>query len=560
VKYIKSFLDILNEGAHIDPQNPDEVILTYTNLPEKNPQYDNEVLVTLVDSRGKRDSEYLLDKYFALVLTSENVGGGLSTKAIKKLDHPGRPKTTMDLLKEGKIKGGQAAVDEFLEKAIPRIGDMRYISYVCSLDSTGPLVKMMENFFISKYKATPVDIPKASFSSVASLFSLDELLEDLIATERKVKTEYKTALKNYTDQQKYISDLKFRGLKFQLPYTVRGLDKTVTHKEEYTMPVNNPADFIKIIVKRQNTIISQFLSAIEESFDILGTSQKAYDNFVKNKDLIARNITSAYQSAGNTSNPLYPEVKLSAIYTPIKNILDPYISNIAVQPNYKLRTSGTAIGRSMRGIFVDKYSYTKSFEEAVIECITNNKKMLIIDDNINQGIDFRKIDKKVQDIFSKAMIPVSKKQDMIKNIKMFVLYDMASEFKMKMGSKNVSSVSTSKEDVINFKNSVLNYNTKTPNTVKISYILDNKKQNPSKSLPILELKIDSTGAISSISVNTTKSSLAFASQYSPNANPNNWNFPFTVGDVIFNQTGDLIPSFKSWAKSIGLFVNGEKFK
>jgi hypothetical protein len=54
--------------------------------------------------------------------------------------------------------------------------------------------------------------------------------------------------------------------------------------------------------------------------------------------------------------------------------------------------------------------------------------------------------------------------------------------------------------------------------------------------------------------------MAYASSYSPKADPNTWNFPFTIGDVIFSQTGDFIPAFKSWAKSIGLFVNGEKFK
>jgi hypothetical protein len=189
----------------------------------------------------------------------------------------------------------------------------------------------------------------------------------------------------------------------------------------------------------------------------------------------------------------------------------------------------------------------------------NNKKMLIIDDNINQGIDFRKIDKKVQGIFSSKNLPPSKKQEMINNIKMFVLYDMGSEVKMKLGSKNITSVSTNKGDVIDFKNSILNLNIKFPNKVKMSYVIDNKKQNPNKSLPTLELKIDSNGAISSISIDTTKSSLAYASQYSPDANPNNWNFPFIVGDVIFNHNADFIPRFEAWAKSIGIFVNGKKF-
>ena len=558
MKYIKSFLDILNEGAHIDPQNPDEVILTYSNLGNRHPQYDNEVLVTLVDSIGKSGSKYALDKYFALVLPSENLTSGLSMMKIKNLDHKGRPKTTMDLLKEGKIKGGQAAVDAFLEKAIPRVG-LGNIDYVCSLDSTGPLVKMIENFIISKYGATPVDIPKRIFQTVSSLFNIDPLIDDLIASERIIKSKYKEDLKLYNDQQKYIRDTVFRGLRFTLPYTIKDIGKSITHTEEYEMPIADPAEFIKNISGKQNTIVSQFLSALEESFDLLGTDPKAYNNFVKNKNKISRDILSIYQAAGDISDPFYPEVKASDIRTDIQNIIDQYIKNVAIQQNYKLRTSGTAVGRGARNKFVDKYSYTASFENAVMDCVDNDRKMLIIDDNINTGTDFKRIDKKIQEI-TVAYRDSVKKFNMTKNIKMFVLYNMSSDFKMKLGSKNVKTLSTSKKDVTDFKNLILGLNSKLPTKVKMSYLIDTSRKIPNKSLPTLELKIDSNGAISSISVNTTKSSLAFASHYSPDANPNNWNFPFTIGDVIFNQTGDLIPPFKSWAKSIGIFVNGEKFK
>jgi len=377
MKHIKSFLEILNEGAYIDPQNPDEVILTYTNLPERDPQYDNEVLVTVVDSIKRSGSEYVLDKYFALILPRpDRTSGGLSTTLmkIKNLDHEGRPKTTMDLLKQGKIKGGQAAVDDFLSKAVPKIG-LGTIDYVCSLDSTGPLVKMMENFFISNYGSTPVDIPKMVFQSVSSLFDIDPLIDDLIGSERKAKNVYKENLKNYKDQQKYIENLKYRRLKFELPYKANDSGKTVTHKEEYKEPINSPALFIKEISKAQGSMLSQFLSALEESFDMLGTDPVVYNNFVKNKSKISNSILLAYQAAGDISDPFYPEVKESAIRQTIQNILSPYISNIAVQQNYKLRTSGTAFGRGARNKFADKYEDTVSFKTAVANWIENNKKM-----------------------------------------------------------------------------------------------------------------------------------------------------------------------------------------
>jgi hypothetical protein len=310
-------------------------------------------------------------------------------------------------------------------------------------------------------------------------------------------------------------------------------------------------------------MISQFLSALEESFDMLGTDPAVYNNFVKNKSKISNSIVLAYQAAGDISDPFYPEVKESVIRQTIQNILSPYLSNIAIQQNYKLRTSGTAFGRGVRNKFADKYEYTVSFKTAVASCVENNKKMLIIDDNINSGTDFRKIDKKIQEIFMNSGISPARKLDITRNIKMFVLYKMSAakgEFLMKLGNKNITTLSTDPKIVIDFKNKILGYNTKLPDKVKMSFIIDNKKQNPNKSLPTLELKIDSTGAISSISTDITKTSQAYASKYSQYANPSTWNFPFTVGDVIVGPTGDFIPKFEIWAKSIGIFVNGEKFK
>ena len=546
MKYIRSFLQKIQEGAYINPENFDEVILTFSNLKKNDAQYNNEVLVTLVDNRGKKASNYILDKYFALLLASDNIGGS-SASNIKELDHVGRPKATMDLLKAGKIKGGQDTINDFLGEAIPKIGDMKYITYVCSLDSTGPLVKMMENFFIEKYRSIPVDLKKAIFTQISDIFKLETLIDELIASEKKIKDDYKEKLKLYKDQEKIISNLEYRGVKM------------ASSQKKYEEPFFDASLFTEKLAKNHTSILNKFLSAIEESLDILSTDYSVYKKYNDLKKQVISNIISIYLNYCNCDNPLSNSVKSNEIYDLIKVALDKFLNTLQIQPNYKLRTSGTAIGASMRKIFKDKYQYDVSFEEAVLDCIMNNKKMLIIDDNINTGTDFRTIDKKIQDIFEQAKLPISKKIELIKNIKMFVLYDMGSKVKMKLNSKEITSVSTDPADVTDFKISILNKRSRIPSKVNMSYIINTSKQTPSPSMPIMKLKIDNNGVIQEIDYDYSKTKMSKVSQYDKNADPKNWKFPFEVGDTIFNEDATLTDNFKGWAKNIGIWINGEKF-
>ena len=546
MKYIRSFLQKIQEGAYINPENFDEVILTFSNLKKNDAQYNNEVLVTLVDNRGKKASNYILDKYFALLLASDNIGGS-SASNIKELDHVGRPKATMDLLKAGKIKGGQDTINDFLGEAIPKIGDMKYITYVCSLDSTGPLVKMMENFFIEKYRSIPVDLKKAIFTQISDIFKLETLIDELIASEKKIKDDYKEKLKLYKDQEKIISNLEYRGVKM------------ASSQKKYEEPFFDASLFTEKLAKNHTSILNKFLSAIEESLDILSTDYSVYKKYNDLKKQVISNIISIYLNYCNCDNPLSNSVKSNEIYDLIKVALDKFLNTLQIQPNYKLRTSGTAIGASMRKIFKDKYQYDVSFEEAVLDCIMNNKKMLIIDDNINTGTDFRTIDKKIQDIFEQAKLPISKKIELIKNIKMFVLYDMGSKVKMKLNSKEITSVSTDPDDVTDFKISILNKRSRIPSKVNMSYIINTSKQTPSPSMPIMKLKIDNNGVIQEIDYDYSKTKMSKVSQYDKNADPKNWKFPFEVGDTIFNEDATLTDNFKGWAKNIGIWINGEKF-
>jgi hypothetical protein len=558
MKHIKSFLEILNEGAYIDPQNPTEVILTYTNLPERDPQYDNEMLVTIVDHKEKKGSSYILDKYFALVLPSKDVLRLGQTK-LKKLDHSGRPKATMDLLKEGRIKGGQAAVDDFLSKAVPGIG-LGTIDYVCSLDSTGPLVKMMTSFFVSKYKSTQVDLPKVKYSTILDAIIWEKLITELSASEKNTKEDYFEKLKDYLDQNKYIIDLARKNISFTLPYKIKvGPRKESTISKKYEKPDGSPQAIIANIIEKQKSTLSKFFSVIEESVDILGTPKVTYDKFKYDRKKTIEKIINVYHT-GNQQT--IGDIKAGVIDTAlisgtIIDIIKVYLRNLSFQPDYKLRTSGTSLGTSMRKIFKDKYSYVVSFEEAVFDCVGTGKKMIIIDDNIHSGTDFRNIDKKIQEIIN------NKSEDLFKaysNIKMFVLYDMGSKIEMKKGSTTVDKLTTKKTIIEDFKNSILKLKGRIPEKITMSYILFSNKTNPSPSIPTLKLKIGILGEIEDIDFDISKSSLANISQYTANVDPTNWNFPFGKGDVIFNSDATFIPEFRAWAKSIGIFINGEKFE
>jgi hypothetical protein len=561
MKYIKSFLDILNEGAYINPENPDEVILTFTNLPDKHPQFDNEVLVTVVDLKEKKVSDYVLDKYFALVLPNEDINVGLGSMKLKKLDHSGRPKATMDLLKAGKIRGGQAAVDDFLNNAIPKIG-LRNIDYVCSLDSTGPLVKMMTNFFIYNYGSTQVDLPKFKYSTILDAIIWDKLATELAASEKNTKEDYHEDSKKYLDQNKYIIDLARKNISFTLPYKIKvGPKKEIIIKKKFEKPDGSPKAIIKDIIEKQESTLNKFFSVIEESVDVLGTPKSAYDKFKSERSKTIKKIIDVYHIGNEQTigDPRADIIDPDSISATIIDIVKFYLKDLSFQPDYKLRTSGTALGSSMRKIFKDKYQYTISFEEAVFDCVGTNKKMIIIDDNIHSGTDFRNIDRRVQEIIN-SNTRFKNLPNVYSNIKMFVLYDMGSKIEMKKGNTYVERLTTKKEIIQDFKNSILNLKGRIPQVIIMSYNLFPNKKTPSPSLPTLKLKIGALGEIEDIELDVAKSSLSYASEYPDNVDPTNWNFPFNIGDTIFDSDANLKPEFKAWAKSIGIFVNGEKFE
>jgi hypothetical protein len=419
---------------------------------------------------------------------------------------------------------------------------------------------MMTSFFVSKYKSTQVDLPKVKYSTILDAIIWEKLITELSASEKNTKEDYFEKLKDYLDQNKYIIDLARKNISFTLPYKIKvGPRKESTISKKYEKPDGSPQAIIANIIEKQKSTLSKFFSVIEESVDILGTPKVTYDKFKYDRKKTIEKIINVYHT-GNQQT--IGDIKAGVIDTAlisgtIIDIIKVYLRNLSFQPDYKLRTSGTSLGTSMRKIFKDKYSYVVSFEEAVFDCVGTGKKMIIIDDNIHSGTDFRNIDKKIQEIIN------NKSEDLFKaysNIKMFVLYDMGSKIEIKKGSTTVDKLTTKKTIIEDFKNSILKLKGRIPEKITMSYILFSNKTNPSPSIPTLKLKIGILGEIEDIDFDISKSSLANISQYTANVDPTNWNFPFGKGDVIFNSDATFIPEFRAWAKSIGIFVNGEKFK
>lgn len=578
MKHIKSYFQHLNEGAYIDPNDPDQVVLAYDNLLANHPEYDNEVLVTTLDKRRKV-TPYIIDKYYALILPNESHMQGLSSKKIKSLDHEGRPKATMDLLKSGKIRGGQAALDNFLNLSIYPILRDRKLKYVCPLGSTGGLVKMMTDFFTSKYRATIVDISKNKYQTILDAVIWKNLALDLVASEKKSKADLLEDLIPYTNQKTYIMSQARLGAQVKIPYidpitknkVISLLPKPKLKigdtKVEYT-----PQELERQIQGKQQRILSEFFGALDEAIDIPSTAKADYDRYSNQKSKEIKKILAIYSSLGNIQDPYADSVDEKTIGPIVEQTILSFFNKIFFQTGYNLRTSGTSVGTGARGTFKDKYKYSISFEEALFDCIDNGHYMLIIDDNMLSGTDLRNVDVKIQEIINNRKFSGRQMNDRerspVEQIKMFVLYDMAvkdsksptgTRTVFKKGSSISHTISNDKADSSDFIKKMFSSKKKIPKKVVMSFIFNNKKQKPIPSMPKMTLDIDESGAITDIKIDSSKSQMALVLQYDPRVDPNNWKFPFKINDVIFDNNATFTSDFEAWATATALFVNGEKY-
>ena len=563
-KFIKGFLEKINEGVRVDPNNPDEVILTYSNLSPNHPEYNDEVLVTLVNKKDKK-SPYIVDKHVALVMPSENQLIE-PFKKIKTLDHKGRPKATMDLLKNGKIKGGQAALDDFLTKAIPYVVDK--VKYVAALGSTKGLVKMIEDFFISKHGAIPVGLPKMKFPTILDAVDWDRLTTDFVKQEETTKKEVQLDLIHFKYQDKFTKARQILTIPYRDPTT----DKIV---KKYLKDPRLDSTLIQKIVaeikKGQTTIVDKFFSSLEEAIDISSTAKTVYDQYFIDKKIAINDIIDMYiqyRAAGLYNLEEIPplEETASVLSPQVESIIMGAVKNLTFLRNYSLRSSGTSLGTSMRKMYKSKYQIGTSFEDAVIDCIQNEHQMIIIDDNILSGIDLKRVDSEILKI---TLAAGKRPLEVYKYIKMFVLYDMQNiSDKSKKGTRTIYDFDSQPLHDIDYSKGIVpafydfistskNRIKKIPNQIVLSYGVSAGKTIPSPSLPELVLDIDSTGTITNININLNSPSTQLHT-HDPLFDPLNWNMTYDIGNTIFDNAGNLIQPFVDWTRSIGVSTTGKK--
>jgi hypothetical protein len=90
-----------------------------------------------------------------------------------------------------------------------------------------------------------------------------------------------------------------------------------------------------------------------------------------------------------------------------------------------IRTSGRNVG-GFKKFFKRKYTYgDQEFIEAVIDCVKSNKRMLIVDDNINSGDDIKEIKRNILDILKNLGLDEPDRIKAITQFGFYILYDMS---------------------------------------------------------------------------------------------------------------------------------------
>lgn len=165
MKLIKEYTDFLSEGAYLNDQGA--LVLSYKDDDKNN----NEVLKTksgniLIPYNTKNDpqNKYRFPIYYSLGV--EDYSGNL--------DHPGRFKYTMDLIKNGRIAKGD--LTDFLKKSLTNLGlSLNKVSYVVGVGSSRGLVGKMINSISEISNAKPLNLNKVDYLNIGKAINYKEL-------------------------------------------------------------------------------------------------------------------------------------------------------------------------------------------------------------------------------------------------------------------------------------------------------------------------------------------------------------------------------------------------
>lgn len=368
MEYVKSFYSFLNEGAKLDPSGEEarSIIISYEN---DNTDRD-EVLKTTNRSTGREDlSEF--PTYFGLTYKTYS----------SRLDHDGRIKYTMDVLKSlstdtperlklaGSSKVGSDALAEFLGNNFKDLGILPP-EYVCVIGSTEGLSSLLGRA-ISMIQTDgpnnpPIIVPlnKVVYLNALDAYSFVQIRSQIEGAQTSGKS----------------SGIKTLEL---AKTTILNYIKRDTREERGT-----PVEIIRLIKSAVD------IDELEKVLTQYGVEDHPYYN---------PEYAIVFKDRDTSGKELIPFVVRST----------------------------SRDGKGARTFWKPKYNYKEQqFLEAVEDCIINNKRMLIVDDNKNSGEDIKAISKSLTHIideFKKSgRIPVEKTQ-IKKLFAFYLLYDMQHE-------------------------------------------------------------------------------------------------------------------------------------
>lgn len=345
MKHIKKFVQFVNEGAWYEEEGDGiKVYLSKYNDASR----ENELLKT-VDPNGLNFSKRGVSNiktYFGLYPRKAYKSGNEESDAAKKF--------IMDLLKKNKFEmaPGETMDDFFNFTVLNNIeGD---INYIVKIGSSEPLVSRMEKSLLDLY-------PQA-----------------LVINLTKIKYE---DWRNAIDWESYIKKIESE---FSIP---RYFERDVY----YTVKEGDTLKSIAKIKKLDVNSILSFNPGLER-----GNYRKP-DNLKPGQRILIKK--EGEPAPGRSDTSTYTERWIRGMERKIMEAVAR-----GEDPKFEIRTSG--MKGSIRGVLAPKYNTAnEAFIDAVSHCVFGDEngnfaKMIIIDDNINQGVDLRDVANKITQILS----------------------------------------------------------------------------------------------------------------------------------------------------------------
>lgn len=346
MNHLKNFLQFINEGAWYEGEGNDiKVYLSRYN----NPSNETELLKT-ADPNGLNFSKRGIadiKTYFGLYPRKKYKSGEDESDLAKNL--------IMNNLKNNRFEmaPGETLGEFFQFTVLNNIKED--IDYIVSIGTSAGLVERMQKELLNLYpNALNIDLSKIKY------------------------TDWRDAI----DWQSYIKKIESE---FSIP---RFFEKDIYYKVK-------EGDTLKKIAQRRGLFIDSILSfnpGLERN------------NLIPGERILIKK--KGEPAPPNSDTFKYTERWIRRIEQQIRRNIEQ-----GKDPSFEIRTSGAQ--GSIRGVLSPKYNTAnEAFIDAVTHCVFgdgngNFGKMIIIDDNINQGIDLRDVSNKITQILS-GVIDITK--------------------------------------------------------------------------------------------------------------------------------------------------------